>query len=217
MNLYNYFLTNQGARIIKNAHYFRVYEQYFARFVNTPVLMYEIGTGEGGSAQMWKRYFGPMARIVTIDVRDCSHVAESQIYVRTGSQNDEVFLNGLLGEFGSPDIVLDDGSHRMPDVNKSFDVLFPHLKSGGVYLVEDLNTAYWPDMGGGYKAPGSFIERAKDFIDQLYAEQGNGGPVPETEFTRTAFSIAFFYCMVVMEKSAYVNKELLYLPQPTTA
>ncbi len=49
MNLYNYFLTQTGRRIIKHAHYFGVYERHFGRFVGSPVLMFERGTGSRGS------------------------------------------------------------------------------------------------------------------------------------------------------------------------
>ena len=209
MNLYSYFLTQQGRRIIKNTHFFVVYERFFRQFVNTPVLMFEIGTGDGGSAQMWKQYFGPMARIVTIDIRDCKELEESQIYVRTGSQGDPEFLRGLVAEFGAPDIVNDDGSHLMVDVHVSFETLYPLMSPRGVYVIDDLNTAYWEEFGGGFKKPGSFIEHCKNLVDELNASWTR--TLQETEFTRTTFSITFFDNMVVVERGM-ANKELLYLP-----
>jgi hypothetical protein len=27
-------------------------------------------------------------------------------------------------------------------------MLFPHLKSGGIYVIEDVQTSYWPKYGG---------------------------------------------------------------------
>jgi len=36
------------------------------------------------------------------------------------------------------DIIVDDGSHDMNDIKISLDVLFPFLKEGGLYLIEDL-------------------------------------------------------------------------------
>ena len=117
----------------------------FRQYVNRPVLFLEIGTGNGGSALMWKRYFGPMARIVTLDIEDRRHIEEEQIFVRTGDQGDPSFLTKVIEEFGAPDIVFDDGSHLMKHVNASFDVLYPLMSPNGIYLVEDMSTAYWPE------------------------------------------------------------------------
>ena len=52
MDLYHYFLTQNKRNIIKNYHYFPIYERHFAQFVGHPITMFEIGTGEGGSCQM---------------------------------------------------------------------------------------------------------------------------------------------------------------------
>ncbi len=35
----------------------------------------------------------------------------------------------------------------------SFKVLFPHLKSGGIYVIEDLHTSYWKLYGGSGSHP----------------------------------------------------------------
>jgi hypothetical protein len=63
------FLTNDQRVIVKWKHYFPVYERHLTKFVNTDVVFIEIGVGEGGSLQMWKRYLGPFARIVGIDIK----------------------------------------------------------------------------------------------------------------------------------------------------
>jgi hypothetical protein len=214
MNLYSYFLNNRDRPIIKNVHYFPIYERYFQRYINRPVFMLEIGTGQGGSARMWKQYFGPLARIVTVDIRNCKQFAESQIYVRTGSQSDAGFLRDIVAEFGAPDIVLDDGSHRMQDVNASFDILFPALRSDGIYFVEDLRSAYSPKLGGGLRAPGSFIERCKNLVDTMNVGTPKGTELnPAKGAADQAFSISFFQSVVVIEKVPYVNNEMLSLPK----
>ena len=70
---------------------------------------------------MWKRYLGPHALIVGIDVNaECKKFEEDQIQIRIGSQSDTSFLQTVLDEFGTPDIVLDDGSHQMRDVVDTF-------------------------------------------------------------------------------------------------
>lgn len=213
MNLYSYFLTQTGSRIIKSAHYFPAYERHLSRWINKPLLMFEIGTGDGGSSQMWKQYFGPLARIVTVDIREiCKNYEQSQIFVRIGDQANTDFLDSLIAEFGQPDIILDDGSHHMTDINKTFSHLYSQMTRDGVYIVEDLSTAYWEEYGGGLGVKGSFIERAKGLIDELHAIDSRG-QVEQTNFSRQTGSIHFYTALIAFERAPYQNTELLQLPE----
>ncbi len=207
MTLWLDFQTNDDRRLIhKWKHYFPVYERHFSRFVNRDVVMVEIGCGEGGSLQMWKRYFGPHARIIGIDVNPkCASFAEDQIEIRIGDQSDANFVKKVLSEFGSPDIVLDDGSHIMSDIKASFDVLYPSVGRNGVYMVEDLHTAYWGEYEGGYKRAGSFIEHCKDLIDELNADHARE-VIDPTEFTASTHSMHFYDSVVVFEKGRHTAK-----------
>jgi hypothetical protein len=99
----------------------------------------------------------------------CAAVDDPDLEVRIGSQDDRRFLERVVGEMGGVDIVLDDGSHLAKHQRKSFEVLFPLVSEGGLYAVEDLCTSYWPDYGGGYRRPGTFIEAAKDIIDDMHS------------------------------------------------
>jgi SAM-dependent methyltransferase len=206
MSLWQDFLTNDQRPVHKWKHYFPVYERHFGRFVNSDVVLIEIGCGEGGSLQMWKRYLGPHARIVGIDINpDCAAFAEDQIDIRIGDQSDAQFLAEIVDEFGAPDIVLDDGSHVMSHVNASFTALYPKLSRNGVYLVEDLHTAYWAEYEGGLKREGSFIERCKHLIDELNADHARDALAP-TDFTHATLSMHFYDSIVVFEKGRHTSK-----------
>lgn len=171
LNLWSSFLTNDGRLIHKWKHYFPIYERHFREFVYKPVTFIEIGCGRGGSLQMWKRYFGPHARIVGIDILpECKEFEEDQIEIRIGAQQDLQFLEKVIAEFGAPDIVLDDGSHVMSHVIASFQFLYPRVAKNGVYLVEDLHTAYWEEYEGGLRKPTKFIELSKNLLDELNAD-----------------------------------------------
>jgi hypothetical protein len=205
MNLWSDFLTNNQRLIRKWAHYFPAYERHFSRFRNQSITMVEIGIADGGSLQMWKRYFGPFAQIVGVDITpDCKAFEDEQTAVRIGDQSDPAFLAGIVEEFGPIDIVLDDGSHRMHHMLASFEHLYPRLQRNGVFAVEDLHTCYWSTHGGGYKAPTSFIEHCKDLIDQLNA--GHRGAVEPTDFARMSLSMHFYDSMVFFEKGRHLNK-----------
>lgn len=78
--------------------------------------------------------------------------------VRIGSQDDPAFLEKVISEMGGIDIVLDDGSHTMRHVRRTLEIAFPKVSPGGVYMIEDLHTAYWPKYGGGAWREGQFFQ-----------------------------------------------------------
>src|SRR2546427_93714 len=80
----------------------------------------------------------------------------------------------LLDKVGIPDIVLDDGSHKMSHVTATFQFLYPLMLKNGVYMVEDLHTAYWDEYEGGLRKLSTFIELCKDLIDELNANHSRG-------------------------------------------
>jgi hypothetical protein len=133
----------------------------------------EIGVGGGShpgrggaSLRMWTRYF-PRARVYGIDVHP-KRIDEARIRVFQGDQANERFLERVVRETGPVDLLIDDGSHRMDDVRRSFEVLFPHVAPGGTYVIEDLHTAYWPAYGGGPPGhAGTSVEMIKDLVDGL--------------------------------------------------
>lgn len=155
---------------------------------------------------MWKRYFGPFAQIVGVDIEPaCKAYEEEQIAVRIGNQNDSSFIGKLIEEFGVPDIVLDDGSHQMSDILATFNAIYPKQHKNAVYCVEDLHTAYWEEYGGGLKREGTFIEVCKSLIDQLNADHTRGKIEPDS-FSRDTHSMHFYDSVVVFEKGRHIKK-----------
>jgi len=201
MSLWQDYLTNRGKPIGKWVHYFSVYERHLAAKRNSDLLVFEIGVAGGGSSQMWSRFFGPRAHVVGVDIDPrCAAHNGLAVSIRIGSQNDREFLGKIIEEFGIPDVVIDDGSHRMEDILTSFQTLYPLMPKNSVYLVEDLHTAYWKSYGGGHKNPASFINISKHFIDQLNAHWcAEDGLTPDL-MTRDTFGISFYDSMVVFEK-----------------
>jgi hypothetical protein len=119
-------------------HYANHFEKI--RFNNLKVL--EIGIQNGFSLKMWKEYF-ENSTIVGIDLTDLTHLKEDRVEIEVGNQSDEDFLKRVSEQYGPFDIIIDDGSHKSIDIRKSFYCLFPLLKNGGYYVVEDLHTNYW--------------------------------------------------------------------------
>ena len=206
MTLWSDFLTNDKRVIHKWKHYFPIYERHFKDFVYKPVTFLEIGCGEGGSLQMWKRYFGPHARIIGIDIDpECKKFEEDQVEVHIGQQQDCQLLQSLISQVGAPDIVLDDGSHVMSHIIASFQFLYPRMAKNGIYMVEDLHAAYWDEYEGGLRKPSTFIELCKNLIDELNADHTRGSLSP-TEFTNSTLSMHFYDSVAVFERGTHTKK-----------
>lgn len=199
--LEEYFYSNKGRLIHKWKHYFEVYDRHFSRFRGQPIVILEIGVSQGGSLQMWKDYFGPNAKIYGIDINPkCSELEEENIKIFIGSQSDRCFLRNIKEQVPPIDILIDDGGHTMRQQIVSFEELFTHIKDDGIYLCEDVHTAYWLQYGGGHKRMGSFIEYSKNFIDYINAWHSKQHSLKVNEITKSVFSAHFYDSIVVLEK-----------------
>jgi hypothetical protein len=134
-------------------NYTKVYEQYFDPVRDAVFVLLELGTGaywkkDDGfqGAKTWADYFRN-ALIVTIDIHDKDLPASHpQIQFFKGSQDDKVFLDGVIEKVSRPSIIIDDASHINSLTIKSFIHLFGHLKPGGIYCVEDVESSWWQDI-----------------------------------------------------------------------
>ncbi|MFN3525702.1 MAG: class I SAM-dependent methyltransferase, partial [Paracoccus sp. (in: a-proteobacteria)] len=134
--------------------YTPVYHAHFAALRDRPLRLLEIGVGGydnpergGRSLAMWRDYF-PNAQIVGFDISEKRLDLGPRVTIRQGSQIDAGFLRGLVADHGPFDIIIDDGSHHNAHVWRSFQMLLPALVPGGVYIVEDVQTAFFPGFGG---------------------------------------------------------------------
>lgn len=160
--LYPYFYSSDLSRLGRfygtdkvNGHYYtQHYQSHFKNLRKKHLNLLEIGVGGeedvfkgGNSLRMWKRYF-PKGNIFSIDIFDKSFHEEKRIKIFKGDQSNVSFLNDISKYIGDIDIIIDDGSHINNNVINTFEILFPKLKDGGIYIVEDTQTSYWPKYGG---------------------------------------------------------------------
>ena len=152
-------------------NYFPIYEELLGHLRNRAPKILEIGVYKGASLKLWSGYFGEGTTVVGADIQSACKGYEdtnNNIFVRIGSQADRAFLHALIDEFGPFDAILDDGSHVPGDQIASFNGLFKDgLRTGGTYLVEDLECYFWPDSRY-RKQPYSFIDFAAHLAKMMH-------------------------------------------------
>jgi len=157
-------------------NYLAIYDSYFTPLRNKELRLLEIGFATGASARMWETYF-PKAELHYVDIffqyYEYMKELSPRSHLHIFDQSNITALENLVEEVGEFDLIIDDGSHRSSDQIISFEFLFPHLKSGGIYVIEDLHTSYWQGFGGeGDKgrpktSPHSITEFLKNLVDQV--------------------------------------------------
>jgi hypothetical protein len=173
--------VRHGADKSSRVHgYTRAYELHFALLRHQAVSLLEIGVGSGASLRMWRDYF-PQARLYGLDIAPCQGLQIAGLRLFQGSQRDESVLERLVHETGPLDIIIDDGSHRWADQIASFQKLFPHVKPGGCYAIEDLHTSYWDAYKSGEKSTMAFLTELVHTL-QWHGKSGYGEPANDPEF-----------------------------------
>jgi len=169
--------------------------EHFKHLQSKAFTMMEIGVYHGGSLATWKTLF-PKAKIYALDINpECARYEDlPRVKVTIGSQADPVTLDKWVEQVTDPiDVIIDDGSHVMEHLRTSFMHLFPRLRPGGIYVLEDLGTCYWSDYGGGLHNRMSMIELLKSLVDNInHHWSGIGNPL---EIGRMHFypNICFVY------------------------
>ena len=200
-------LQNSGTDKLWRHGYHRYYSEIFAPFRSKKdVRILEIGVEDGRSLVTWVNFFENVAPdgIQGVSFRHAGDFLKSscevekldlceKVRVFYGDQSNSTFLNELIrdGALIDPeshlrniewqkygwDIVIDDGSHLPRHQLISFYKLFPFVRPGGVYVIEDIETSYFDasfaeiygykikNAGIGKSAPGNFVEKMKQLID----------------------------------------------------
>lgn len=128
--------TDKNAR---HHNYPRQYENLFRDFKDKDGLKFlEIGVFGGNSLRAWRDFFtGKDRMILGVDICEEQKFEEDGLHIEIGNATDKEFMERIHEQYGPFDVILDDGSHINVDVIRSFELLFPLLKDGGLYVIED--------------------------------------------------------------------------------
>lgn len=186
-------------------HYQNHFKKY--KFKNNNILEVGVGGYEdpfigGNSLRMWKSYF-PFSEIYSLDIHDKSFLQEKRIKIFKGSQVDVDFLDDVINKIGDLDLIIDDGSHMNVHVIESFKYLFPKLKNGGIYVVEDTQTSYWKDYGGNsnnFDDKNTIYGFFKSLIDSLNNEEFTIDNYNKNYYDKHIISMHFYHNMIFIYK-----------------
>ena len=139
--LANYHHSDKGTTAYSQHGFTDIYEKYFSPLRYEQINLLEIGVFEGASLRTYHDYF-PNAKIYGIDIFDLSQYENDRIKLFQLDQSNRQQLAEFIDEVGVKfDIIIDDGSHHMDDQQISLYYLSKVLKSGGIYVLEDIHTS----------------------------------------------------------------------------
>ena len=182
---------------IKSDNYFEIYEKYLNKFIGKEITFVEIGVLNGGSLQMWKKYFGEKAQIFGIDINpECKKFEDDQIKIFIGDQSSEDFWKKFFDQVGKVDVILDDGAHTNISQIKTTLSCINNIKNDGLLIIEDTHTSYIKKYNTSKKY--TFINFTKTIIDKLYKDDRSlNNKNDEFNLSKLIFSINIYQSCVI--------------------
>jgi hypothetical protein len=223
VDLYN---NHHGKLSDKWELYIKSWDDIFGTKQYAPLNILEIGIQNGGSLEIWAKYFSNAINIVGIDINPkCNELVfdDPRIHFVFGDANDDKTINRTTTLSKRFDIIIDDGSHISDDIIKTFFRYFPLLEDDGIYIIEDLHASYWEIFDGGLFHLTSSMTFFKKLVDILNFEHwktplsirdylidfegGYSNIFNETLFGKI-HSIEFLNSMVVIKNRPYSENVL---------
>ena len=191
-----------GSDKVTTHHYEYLYGQYLGPLRNSEINFLEIGLGcnmnygPGKSIILWKEFL-PKATISVLEYNaDCAQKFASQVKnLFTGDQSNFDVLNNI-GKYGPYDVIIDDGGHSRKQQVNSLIGLWPYVKSGGFYVIEDIFTSYLPSYNDNQEA-------AINVIFQLILLLNVASDI--------GFSPVFPENIIISDQSRKIAQDLLYI------
>lgn len=113
-------------------------ERRFAETSRNDVkLMMEVGVADGSSLLAWREVF-PNATIVGMDIHHSDKAHGERIEFHLGDQRSKSDCERAAGG-RLFDVIVEDATHRLEDTLLTFLYLWPHIRPGGLYIVEEFD------------------------------------------------------------------------------
>lgn len=140
--------TDKG---IPGHNYVRVYDFFLRGRRNDELRLCEIGLLRGRmrkplltdtnpiapSLRVWQKYL-PNSSLVGFDILTFEQPKDSKCTIIQGDQSSREDLQKILDVYPEYDVIIDDALHASPHQQVTLSFLFSHVKSGGLFFIEDL-------------------------------------------------------------------------------
>ncbi|KAL7537659.1 hypothetical protein ACHAXR_007984 [Thalassiosira sp. AJA248-18] len=172
--------------------YYTMYGRFLLPFYRRKpdMKMLEIGLGcdmnyePGASVALWRKLF-PQADLWEAEYNaTCVDLATKQgkldgFNVLVGDQGNDQTLDSWIEKSGGEfDVIIDDGGHQNCQIMASFIKLWPTVKPGGLYFIEDLSVGKWRGYQKYSTATCSkkfiFSSKLKEWLEDLIYQGGYG-------------------------------------------
>lgn len=168
--------------VVKWQHYFPIYERLLSKYRGGTVTLVEVGVADGGSLEAWRGYLGAHARIIGVDLDPAVRQLEADGFeIIIGDQSKPEFWAEHGARIGPIDVLIDDGGHSSAGQIVTVACGLPHVRDGGVIVVEDTHSAYMPRQYPGPRRFG-FMQFASHVVDVLHVRN----PLATTRAADTA-------------------------------
>ena len=211
------FFDHEAKVVDKWEQYLGIYESELSAVISRgkPVHLLEVGVQNGGSLELWGKYLPAGSQIVGVDIDpSCAELRFQNPFITVhtiNAANHDDILRIFKDQ--SFDIIIDDGSHVSSDITSTFNLLFPRLKVGGRYFIEDLECSYYRTHDGGLFHEDSSIAWLKHIIDSINADhiRPDEQIPPEltsviAEYRNVVSRITFYDSMAVVDKLSFVKQ-----------
>ena len=152
----------------------------------------ELGVEDGESLRMWQALF-PCGTVLGVDISRKAHWPAGTLGLISAQDDPQlpVVISEMHG-IKTFDLIVDDASHHGIATRKSFELLFPLVRPGGYYVIEDWQVSLCGDPSGrGPEAWGpSMLRTAEGFLKLLDSRDAD------------IDQITYRYGLIIIQRSA---------------
>lgn len=156
-----------GISTDKSGVFLTTYGEIFADIQDSTINLLEVGIHRGESLRLWAEYFS-RGKVYGLDLSPPQEDFGPRVKMAAVDQANAEQVSAAIQSWGCElfDVIIDDASHIGHLSAATFSILFEqHLKPGGLYIIEDWGTGYWPDW-----PDGDLLEGGPDDIRRIKEE-----------------------------------------------